>query len=42
MDQINEGFPNTFCSTAPSTQLIIGTWIDYLKDNSNPVSILIT
>ncbi|XP_019857294.1 PREDICTED: uncharacterized protein LOC109585607 isoform X2 [Amphimedon queenslandica] len=31
MDQINEGFPNTFCSTSLPTQLIIGTWIDYLK-----------
>ncbi|XP_019859865.1 PREDICTED: uncharacterized protein LOC109588119 [Amphimedon queenslandica] len=35
MNQINEGFPNTFCSTSPPTQLIIGTWIDYGKDNSN-------
>uniref|UniRef100_A0A1X7TXA4 NIDO domain-containing protein n=1 Tax=Amphimedon queenslandica TaxID=400682 RepID=A0A1X7TXA4_AMPQE len=35
MDQINEGFPNTFCSTSPPTQLIIGTWIDYLKTGSN-------
>uniref|UniRef100_A0A1X7SKG1 NIDO domain-containing protein n=1 Tax=Amphimedon queenslandica TaxID=400682 RepID=A0A1X7SKG1_AMPQE len=35
MDQINEGFPNTFCSTSPPTQLIIATWIDYLKAGSN-------
>ncbi|XP_019862823.1 PREDICTED: uncharacterized protein LOC109591545 [Amphimedon queenslandica] len=38
MDQINEGFPNTFCSTSPPTQLIIATWIDYEKDDSNPGS----
>uniref|UniRef100_A0A1X7T740 NIDO domain-containing protein n=1 Tax=Amphimedon queenslandica TaxID=400682 RepID=A0A1X7T740_AMPQE len=35
MNQINEGFPNTFCSTSPPTQLIIATWIDYLKAGSN-------
>ncbi|XP_019857733.1 PREDICTED: uncharacterized protein LOC109586010 [Amphimedon queenslandica] len=35
MDQINEEFPNTFCSTSPPTQLIIATWIDYLKFGSN-------
>ena len=41
MDLINEGFPNTFCSASPPTRLMIATWIDYLKDNSNPVSILL-
>ncbi|XP_019859622.1 PREDICTED: uncharacterized protein LOC109587842 [Amphimedon queenslandica] len=35
MDQINEAFPNTFCSTSPPTQLIIATWIDFLKFDSN-------
>ncbi|XP_019854860.1 PREDICTED: uncharacterized protein LOC109583822 [Amphimedon queenslandica] len=35
MDQINEAFPNTFCSTSPPTQLIIATWIDYIKTSSN-------
>uniref|UniRef100_A0A1X7TZZ8 NIDO domain-containing protein n=1 Tax=Amphimedon queenslandica TaxID=400682 RepID=A0A1X7TZZ8_AMPQE len=38
MGQINEAFPNTFCSTSPPTQLIIATWIDYLKYHSNPGS----
>ncbi|XP_019858822.1 PREDICTED: uncharacterized protein LOC109587042 [Amphimedon queenslandica] len=38
MNQINEEFPNTFCSTSPPTQLIIATWIDYLKADSNPGS----
>ncbi|XP_019853604.1 PREDICTED: uncharacterized protein LOC109582948 [Amphimedon queenslandica] len=38
MDQINEAFPYTFCSTSPPTQLIVGTWIDYLKFGSNPGS----
>ena len=42
MDQINEAFPNTFCSTSPPTQLIVATWIDFLQTNSNSVSILIT
>uniref|UniRef100_A0A1X7TUY0 NIDO domain-containing protein n=1 Tax=Amphimedon queenslandica TaxID=400682 RepID=A0A1X7TUY0_AMPQE len=35
MDQINEGFPNTFCSASSPTQLIIATWIDYLKAGLN-------
>uniref|UniRef100_A0A1X7T7N5 NIDO domain-containing protein n=1 Tax=Amphimedon queenslandica TaxID=400682 RepID=A0A1X7T7N5_AMPQE len=35
VDQINEGFPNTFCSTSPPTQIIIATWIDFQKFDSN-------
>ncbi|XP_019857614.1 PREDICTED: uncharacterized protein LOC109585911 [Amphimedon queenslandica] len=35
MDQINEAFPYTFCSTSPPTQLIIGTWIDHRKAGTN-------
>ena len=42
MDQINEAFPNTFCSVSPSTQLIIVTWIDYQKTDTQQVSILIS
>uniref|UniRef100_A0A1X7TWA5 NIDO domain-containing protein n=1 Tax=Amphimedon queenslandica TaxID=400682 RepID=A0A1X7TWA5_AMPQE len=38
MDQINEAFPNTFCSTSPPTQLIIATWIDFQKAGTNPGS----
>ncbi|XP_019857605.1 PREDICTED: uncharacterized protein LOC109585903 [Amphimedon queenslandica] len=35
MDQINEAFPYAFCRTSPPTQLIIATWIDYLKASTN-------
>ena len=42
MDQINEAFPNTFCSASPPTQLIIVTWIDHEKTDTQQVSILIS
>ncbi|XP_019858214.1 PREDICTED: uncharacterized protein LOC109586465 [Amphimedon queenslandica] len=35
MNQINEGFPNTFCSTSPPSRLIIATWIDYQKTDTD-------
>ena len=41
MDEINEAFPNTFCSVSPPTQLIIAIWIDYLKINIQQVGISI-
>ena len=40
MNDINGAFPYTYCSSSPPTQLIIGTWIDYMKTGSRTVSIM--
>ena len=40
MNDINGAFPYTYCS--PPTQLIIATWIDYQKTNTQEVSKRIT
>ena len=42
MNDINGAFPYTYCSLSPPTQLIIITWIDYLKTNTQEVSKRIT
>ena len=42
MNEINGAFPYTYCSPSPPTQLIITTWIDYLKTNTQEVSKRIT
>ena len=38
MDEINKAFPRTFCSATPPTQLIIGTWINFKKNDTQQVS----
>ena len=38
MNDINGAFPYTYCSPSPPTQLIIATWIDYKKTNTQEVS----
>ena len=40
MNDINGAFPNSYCR--PPTQLIITTWIDYKKTNTQEVSKRIT
>ena len=42
MNDINGAFPYTYCSSSPPTQLIITTWIDYKKTNTQEVSKRIT
>ena len=42
MNDINGVFPYTYCSSSPPTQLIITTWIDYKKTNTQEVSKRIT
>ena len=42
MNDINGAFPYTYCSSSPPTQLIIATWIDYQKTNTQEVSKRIT
>ena len=42
MNDINGAFPYTYCSPSPPTQLIIMTWIDYLKTSTKEVSKRIT
>ena len=42
MNDINGAFPYTYCSSSPPTQLIIMTWIDYKKTNTQEVSKRIT
>ena len=42
MNDINGAFPYTYCSLSPPTQLIITTWIDYQKTNTQEVSKRIT
>ena len=42
MNDINGAFPFTYCSSSPPTQLIIATWIDYKKTNTQEVSKRIT
>ena len=42
MNDINGAFPYTYCSPSPPTQLIITTWIDYKKTNTQEVSKRIT
>ena len=42
MNDINGAFPFTYCSSSPPTQLIITTWIDYKKTNTQEVSKRIT
>ena len=42
MNDINGAFPYTYCSLSPPTQLIITTWIDYKKTNTQEVSKRIT
>ena len=42
MNDINEAFPYTYCSSSPPTQLIIATWIDQKKTNTQEVSKRIT
>ena len=42
MNDINGAFPYTYCTESPPTQLIITTWIDYQKTNTQEVSKRIT
>ena len=43
MNDINGAFPYTYCiSSSSATQLIITTWIDYQKTNTQEVSKRIT
>ena len=42
MNDINGAFPNSYCSSSSPTQLIITTWIDYKKTNTQEVSKRIT
>ena len=42
MNDINGAFPYTYCSLSPPTQLIITTWIDQKKTNTQEVSKRIT